>query len=157
MPELIAAKYRKARKGHKCNYCCGNIEPGEKYRYYFLKDGDTYSWYSHLHCDFIVNQLYEYIDPLYEGIDDNTFDAGLDNFIKEFICPDCYNYDLELEECGSQVFSPENCLTKVTNYLREHELIEERKDIAQPKSIWNPVIWKVKKRKNYILTLPGEV
>jgi len=53
---IIREEVRKARTFHKC-HCCGNpIEPGTKYRYFFVKDHEAippraFSSHQHFYCE----------------------------------------------------------------------------------------------------------
>jgi len=57
MPEVISSATYKARKVHSCDYCEGDILPGEKYTRDVLIIDDIYHWKSHERCGVIANQL----------------------------------------------------------------------------------------------------
>ena len=51
MLETIKEEYRKSRKTHLCNYCGGEINKGQIYRYSVLKfDGRIYEHKVHKEC-----------------------------------------------------------------------------------------------------------
>jgi len=102
MSEIIKSYDRKARKAHICNYCSCNISLGETYHISVLRhEGALYEWKSHSKCAQISRELWEYIDPD-EGMDDEDFNQGCNDFCKTFICPDCQSYDKLDDECNDE-------------------------------------------------------
>lgn len=63
MSEVLSYSNPVARKTHKCEYCWGDINPGERYfRGNFVYDGHVYTWKNHLRCgDFMDDQFFS--DP----------------------------------------------------------------------------------------------
>lgn len=62
-----------AKKEHRCNFCNGIIQIGEKYNYQAnIFDGDFYAWKSHIRCLEIASKLkmYEHCD---EGVTEDDF------------------------------------------------------------------------------------
>lgn len=62
-----------ARKEHKCMWCRGIIEVGEKYeRTTHIHDGTLYDWVNHFSCRSLADKLdmWEYAD---EGVTDSDF------------------------------------------------------------------------------------
>lgn len=115
MSEKISSEYRKARKRHRCDYCHGIIEPGEKYHHYVGKfDGNLYAWKSHEKCEFMAQELWDYIDPD-DGMDADQFMEGCSAFCRVFICPDCGKWDTD--ECGESY-----CIDKMYDLLQTKEL-----------------------------------
>ena len=117
MPELITDETRKARKSHKCNLCYREIQPGEQYHYQFLKyDGETYDWRECLECKELAGYLWSYIDPD-EGMTEESFSEGLQEFCAEFVCVNCPEYDKENGECRIEY---PYCRDKTIAFLREN-------------------------------------
>lgn len=118
MSELISQTERKARKEHICEYCGEKILRGEKYLSAFLKDGgDVWQWKTHLHCDFIANELWRYINPT-DGMQQEHFQEGCTEFCTEFVCPRCEFYkDKKCEQ--SQAY----CLDKIDSILKDSSLL----------------------------------
>lgn len=55
---ILESKERVAKKEHKCNFCGGKIDIGEKYDYQKCRDDDgLYEWKSHLHCLYLVSHF----------------------------------------------------------------------------------------------------
>jgi len=64
---------RIARKEHRCNYCNGIIQIGEKYNCQTnVYDGDIYTWKAHLRCQDIALEL-NMFDDCDEGVTTNDF------------------------------------------------------------------------------------
>ncbi len=117
MSELIFSCERKARKPHICNYCGEKIEPGELYHHNTLKNDAIYNWNTHKKCDFIAQELWNYIDP-YDGMSGEDFQYGCADFCQQFICPDCPDWDKEAAECRNDL---DYCIHKIYDFLRTHE------------------------------------
>ena len=118
-PEIICEKTRTARKIHKCDYCGGNIEAGEKYNDAALKyDGTVYNWRSHKKCDYIASEIWEYVDPCDGGMCADDFAEGCQDFCRAFVCPDCPCY--EENECMED---EPYCLEKIYAILQNHRLV----------------------------------
>lgn len=132
MVELISTRYvRKARKNHKCNYCSKTIEVGESYKDGLCKDGiDIYHWKSCPKCGFFAHELWDYIDPDW-GLDGDGLVDGMDNFLREFICPNCENWSKDYQECDEDNNSYE-CKDKIYNILKIKKL-----EWNKNKGFWN--------------------
>lgn len=123
MPDILKSRWRKARKRHTCSYCNEYIEPGEKYRYDVLKcEGCIYDWFSHEKCDFLVSELWEYVDPD-DGMTDDDFREACQNFRFHFVCLACENWDIEYCECTADDCC---CTDKVYEALKKYELYMTR-------------------------------
>lgn len=74
MVTVISESTKKARKQHRCNYCCMSIEIGEEYtRQYNSYEGDTYTWKMHTHCDQIAQKLIDFKECDNGGADCDDF------------------------------------------------------------------------------------
>lgn len=96
--EIIKDNKHIARKIHKCNFCCQQIQVGEKYRYAFCKDDYVYTWKNHLYCDELASKLgwfgegvlteddfWEYVSNEFDKLDISerkTFTEKLDLVLK---------------------------------------------------------------------------
>jgi len=117
MPDILDQKNRKARKQHVCSYCVGIIEKGEIYDWCKLKYENTiYEWKAHKDCMFVAGELWQYIDP-YDGMDEDQFCGGCQDFCSVFICPGCEEYDMG--ECKRD--NP-YCFDKIVEILKKYEL-----------------------------------
>lgn len=120
--DCIATKHRKARKEHRCELCGGKINAGEHYVYTFQKDGgDVTSFKNHEQCDFILGELWRFLDPD-DGISDDGFQEGCQEYCHEFVCPHCEHCnegDCELDEPLPY------CLDKIAARLKTHSLKKE--------------------------------
>lgn len=114
MVETISREQRKARKTHTCDYCGGKIEVGEVYDYSFCKFDDVYSWKAHLKCVAVADELWDYIDPL-EGMTEDDFFYGCQDFSRTFVCPDCEYWDAG--ECEKD---ESFCVNKMYDFLQTH-------------------------------------
>lgn len=119
MPDILKTQWRKARKRHTCSYCNEYIEPGEKYRYDVLKcEWCIYDWFSHEKCDFLVSELWEYVDPD-DGMTYEAFQAACHEVCSHFVCPDCDHWDRENRECTADDCC---CTDKAYETLKKYEL-----------------------------------
>lgn len=122
-PEIIKACERTARKRHVCSYCGAWIEPGEKYEFATLKwEGEVYDWRTHKECDFVASELWSYIDPD-EGMTEEDFHNGCQNFCQCFICPDCDRFDKDEEGCLDDSIY---CIHKIYEVLQKYMLVRSR-------------------------------
>ena len=55
--ETIRDNIQVARRIHRCDWCCQQIQVGEKYRSSFCKDDYVYTWKNHLHCQELASKL----------------------------------------------------------------------------------------------------
>lgn len=63
-----------ARKPHRCDCCCGTIQPGEKYhRSTNIYDDQLYDWVACMACDGIVATVWEWVGRPDEGISEDSF------------------------------------------------------------------------------------
>ena len=120
MVELICCETRKARKPHKCFYCGGTINVGEKYVHNVCKYDDVYTVDEHEKCSFICSEIYDFCDPD-EGMTEEDFRDGVESIRDTFVCPYCEHYDREndpySEECECNMFD------KVYELLKKYRLV----------------------------------
>ena len=113
-----------ARKEHRCDWCNLKINKGEKYNYQtFIVDGEFCDWHSHLACVRVVCAIWDYCDP-YDGMDSWGFDAGCADVCRDFICPDCQEWDKE-DGCKKD---ESYCIDKMDQFFKMHELYQEKRD-----------------------------
>jgi len=73
MNQTIESKEVKARKEHRCDWCCGIIPIGEVYdRQTFVYDGDIATWKSHISCGALASKL-GWFDECDEGLSEGDF------------------------------------------------------------------------------------
>lgn len=136
MVETLDRRNRKARKQHRCDYCCGVIEKGEEYEWSKnIYDGTIYEWKNHIKCGFLVSQLWDYADPD-EGMDEDLFAESLHDFCRAFVCPDCEKWSREYEECDED---ERYCIDRAYDFLQTHELYRAERGIYGE-------IWKCRRR-----------
>lgn len=83
MIDVINSKTPIARKQHRCDYCGGTIEKGEKYQNdTIVYDGDVYTWKSHLHCMALTSEMWDYKTD--EGLSDDDFQRWIDDYVLEY-------------------------------------------------------------------------
>jgi hypothetical protein len=144
--ELIAQRHRVARKEHKCDLCNGQIEKGTKYSYAFIKDnGDHWSFKSHLECEFVANELWDFINP-WDGMRDDDFLDGCHDFCQHMICPKCPHFDGNC--CDQDEYF---CFDKIVEVLKEYDFTLVKCDLpeARGKRCWGFV-----KKENPVTKLP---
>lgn len=125
MMETLDRKDRKARKEHRCDYCSEIISKGEVYDWSkHVFDGELYEWKCHKKCSFIARELWEYINPD-EGMTEDDFYYGCQEFCRAFVCPDCPCYDRADRECKEDKAF---CTEKIYQFLRTHEFFEAGRD-----------------------------
>lgn len=138
MIEEICTQMRKARKKHRCSYCHGVIQPGERYEHYTGKyDGEIYVWKAHEACMFVAQEIWEYADPD-DGMDHDAFTEACCDVCRTFVCPDCGKWDTGDEECDSR---PGYCLDKMVALFQTKELYRDRRDG------YGYSYWKLRERK----------
>jgi len=77
MSETISSKKVKARKEHKCEWCCGTISVGEIYeRQSIIDDGSVYTWKNHLSCSELASNL-KWFDDCDEGLSFEDFKTNV--------------------------------------------------------------------------------
>lgn len=82
MIEEVNRRYPVARKQHKCNFCGGTIEKGEKYDCCTISfDGSIYTWKSHLYCSALTAEMDGYETD--EGLDEDDFKRWIDDYVRE--------------------------------------------------------------------------
>ena len=124
-----------ARKEHRCDWCGETIKKGEKYHYEtFVFEGKVYDWHSHLSCSRVVSAIWDYVDPDY-GMSEDDFQQGCADVCRDFICPDCSEWNKEYEECEKD---ESYCIDKMDEFFKTHELYPTRKDY------WR--IWRVREK-----------
>lgn len=128
MLETLSTTTQRARKPHRCNYCCEKIEKGEMYRRSHNKfDGRIYDWLSHLHCAEIASAIWDFADPD-EGMTETTFQDCVQQVMDELYCPaHCPKWD---EDNGCGKFDWSACLRKFAEFMKTHELVSERTELG---------------------------
>lgn len=143
----IASRYRRAKKVHICDFCGKTIDIGTKYSYQFNKEGEEcWSFYCHLECDFLSNQLYDYIDP-WDGIGDDEFRTGVMSFCQTTCCAYCPRWDSEEKECKDD---KDYCIDKCVEIFKQFDFTSIKKE-GIPWSIWS-----LTPKKHPVTKLPGE-
>ncbi len=119
MYATLEHKIRTARKEHSCDYCGKIIKPGTPYMWSKNVYDDTiYEWHSHTECEFIVGQIWDYVDPD-EGMSEEDFREACKDLSETFICPDCKKWDADNIECND---GEQYCLNKLYKFLQKNEL-----------------------------------
>jgi len=82
--EIIESSERTARNKHRCSWCGGIIEIGEKYNWSKNKDsgGNLYEWKNHVHCG-IIASVYDFYDYGDEGLSEDEFCEALNDIFWE--------------------------------------------------------------------------
>lgn len=128
MIDTLEQKERKAKKQHRCDYCCGIIKIGEMYDWSKLVfDGEIYVWKSHKKCQSIVDELkrfYSYDD----GITEDDFQDWCKDFCYCFVCPTCQKWNKEQQECDDD---ESFCTDKIYDFLMDNELYEDEKRVLK--------------------------
>lgn len=123
--QCIRNECRTARKEHTCDLCNGTIDVGSRYRYQFNKDGsDTWSFRSHLECDFLSRELWEFIAP-WDGIYDTEYQEGLSIFCRRAVCPTCSQY---VNDDGLMVCEEDEpyCQQKCIDVLQKFDFVSTK-------------------------------
>ena len=85
MVREISRKIVTSRKRFQCDLCSCWIEKGEKYIRSTCEDnGEIYTFKSHIDCDRIIGKLDDEFDEhtIQDGVDSNTFEACIDDYIR---------------------------------------------------------------------------
>lgn len=123
MYEHIETKDVKARKSYKCDWCGEEIKKGELHEYQtFVYDDELCHWRAHLACSRIASAIWDYADP-YDGMGSDTFDANCAEVCREFICPDCPEWDKEYSECNKD---DSYCLDRMDEFFKTHVMYATR-------------------------------
>jgi len=103
----------KARKTHKCMFCGGNIEIGEKYkRDTCVFDGVLYDWVTHNECAKVASEL-EMYDDCDDGVDEDAFRENINEYVYQ------NHYDEELGDIAKDWQLPYHDLVKkILNELK---------------------------------------
>lgn len=137
MSDILKSQWRKARKRHVCLFCNQYIEPGERYKYDVLAyEGSVYDWFSHEKCDFLVSELWEYVDPD-DGMTDEAFQEACHEVCSHFVCPGCENWDREEHVCNADNWY---CIDGLYEMLKKYELYMTRESYF--------LCWKLRPRKD---------
>lgn len=138
--ECLERKMRKARRKHTCDYCGAIIEVGEQYDWSkHVYDGELYEWHSHERCSMIAREIWDYVDPD-EGMTGDDFCEGCEDVCREFICPDCPNWDKDNEECENCKFF---CTDRLAEFFEKNELYR-----VQEYGVYS--VWKARPRETKI-------
>ena len=109
MPVELKITHPTAKKKHKCMYCGGTINVGEKYeRQTNLYDGQIYDWVAHLECQEVTGLLNMFDHDYGEGVDGETFTECL----QEWLYDKHYNNETDTYDEG---FDPDE--------LSYHEIV----------------------------------
>lgn len=74
MPVELKTTHPTAKKEHKCMYCGGTINVGEKYeRQTNIYEGQIYDWVCHIECQEVTGLLNMFDYDYGEGIDGEQF------------------------------------------------------------------------------------
>lgn len=157
MAEYIDERIVRARKVHICDFCHEDINPGTKYRDFVGKEaGQVYHHKSHLRCAFIASELEEYVSP-WDGMTDDEFMEGCNNFCREFLCDKCPNWDKKYRECKEDFCGSSECIDKVGETLLKYDFVAEKRFPNKPVSrFWNPYRRYLRPKTNPLDKYPGE-
>lgn len=135
MNEVLLMSNRKARKEHTCNYCGGVIKENEVYSYTKIKGDYLYDWKAHLKCEAVASGLWDFIDPD-DGMTQDDFFDGCQEFCRTFVCPNCEHMDKESDECEiDETF----CIDRIAKVLDDYDLVSRRDGIYR--------VWKLEERR----------
>lgn len=85
MTTLMPQRKVKARKEHRCDYCCNMIRTGTSYlRSTHIYDGDIYNWKTHKHCQEVAEKLNMFED-CDEGLTTEGFQETISNEYHDLI------------------------------------------------------------------------
>lgn len=88
--QTLSSKTPVARKDHRCDYCNGKIEKGEKYENStHVYDGEVYTWKNHLDCHKLAVELNMFEDYILTGED---FCDIVSEYFFDFIAADYQTY-----------------------------------------------------------------
>lgn len=89
--------YPTARKEHKCMFCGGTINVGEKYeRQILIYDNQIYDWVCHLECSEVTGLLNMFDNDMGEGIDGEHFVQ----YLQDWLYDHHYNEDTDTYDDG---------------------------------------------------------
>lgn len=72
--QCVDHKEPKANKEHRCQYCSGSIERGDRYCRAFMVDGrDVWTWKSHRFCNSLANMFMRRDSDWFDGMDSEGF------------------------------------------------------------------------------------
>lgn len=119
MNTTLSIKARKARKPYKCDYCCEVIEKGEVYDdATYVYDNKIYNWRTHQRCSRVASAIWDYVDPD-EGMSDQEFMDGCQDICRNFICPDCPEWNKEYDDCDKDL---SYCIDRMDDFFKGHML-----------------------------------
>lgn len=145
----IKSCFRTAKKQHTCNLCGGYINPGERYHYEFNKDGsDVWGFSAHLECQFLAQELWDFIDP-WDGMYEDDFIDGVREFCQKMICPKCEHYESGYGCKDDEGF----CIHKCVDELKEYDFTTVKVDNPKPFGRY----WGLVKKEHPLDKLPGEL
>lgn len=82
MPVELRITHPTAKKEHKCMYCGGTINVGEKYeRQTNLYEGQIYDWVAHLECQEVTGLLNMFDHDDGEGVNGEDFTECLQEWL----------------------------------------------------------------------------
>lgn len=120
MTELNTS-YPTARKEHKCMFCGGTIEVGEKYeRATIIYDGHIYDWVNHLECRTVAGRLDMFDNDMGEGIDGEQFVQ----YLQEWLYDHHYNDETDTYDEGfdPDIMSYHEIVLNIVNEIKQKEL-----------------------------------
>ena len=139
MIDIIENRIKKARKPHTCFYCGGTIEKGEEYEYHkCVCDGNFSEFHNHVKCSEVASAIWDYVEPVEDGMDEDEFRDGCHDFCRSFICMDCEHWNKKYEECEKD---ESFCIDKIHKILETHELYKDRREGFY-------TIWKCRRKEN---------
>lgn len=78
MQTQLSYTTHKAKKQHRCDWCCQKIEVGEVYNYStHVCDGHFFVWKNHERCEQIANKLKMFDEADYEGLTSDDFQESI--------------------------------------------------------------------------------
>lgn len=93
----LNTSYPTARKEHRCMYCGGTINVGEKYERQTNKyDNQIYDWVCHLECQEVTGLLSMFDNDYGEGIDGEHFIE----YLQDWLFDKHYNDETETYDDG---------------------------------------------------------
>ena len=80
-----------ARKQHRCEFCGGIIQVGEKYDKQTIVDGYIYDFKTHERCEKVAIELDMYDDHCYcdDGLTQEEFEENINDYVREHHYDEC--------------------------------------------------------------------
>lgn len=90
--ETLQISNPKARKEHRCDYCNGKIEKGEKYQNSTHVHDDLYTWKAHLSCQELAEKM-EMFKDCPDGVTEGDFSDFVNDYYFDFLKDEGDDYD----------------------------------------------------------------